>query len=570
MALELRDLLFILLAAGVVAVVMQRLRLALIPAYLVAGAIIGPGGWGLVSSPQSVASISDLALILLLFSVGLNTDFAAVRHRWKQMLAVGVASTIAAILVLWPLGLLAGWTWGAALAIAIAFSNSSTAVVIRILQDRRELHTADGRLSFGVLLIQDFMAIGGLMALPALAALAGATAAGGSQNRSPLSAMGLGGAAQAGIAALAVGLMIVIGRFVLPRLLLEAARARSSEAITVVSTAAALGAAGLTQAIGLSPALGAFVGGFLLSSTPFRHQLSGQVVPLRDLFAAVFFTAIGMAVDLPTAVDKAHVILLIAGAVIAIKAVAISVGCWVCGATGHLSAKVGLTLAEAGEFSLVIIGVAASLGLLPPDVTVTAVAVVIVSLVITPLLLRLARTSDRWLPDIDPPPWAPSTQSNEAHRTPHDHSEAAKRPTRVIIAGYGLVGRVVSDELTAKGALVTIVDLNPQTVQTQSRLGRRVVFGDVSNPEVLESIDIEHADALVLTIPDEDSVLRACQAARKANPGIFIIARTNYVSKGMVATGLGANTVIIEELATAQSMETAIGEFLQSLGADKA
>jgi len=560
----LQELLIILAAAGIVALAMQRLRLAIIPAYLIAGAAIGPGGWGLISSPDSVASISELAIVLLLFGIGLHTDIGILRYGWQRAVIVGMVSTIASTLVMWPVGVMAGMTAPSALAIAMALAMSSTAVVLRILQDRRELHTPDGRLAFSTLLIQDFLAIAAMLAIPALASWNGSRVVAEGAKAGSMSAgelLAQFGAALAGIAAI-----VILGKIVLPRLLHEAAKQKSSEAMMVVSIAAALGAAGLTAVIGLSPALGAFLGGFLLSSTPFRHQLSGQLVPLRDLFSAVFFTAIGMQVQLPTVADYWYMILAFTAVVLVLKFLTISVSCWAAGATGNVAVKVGVTLAQAGEFSLVLIGVAAAenLGLLSQTATGFAVSIIVLSLMVTPLMMSLGRWLDHRLPRLPTAPWCRGQARDPSETIAGGaESESGKpRKRHVIIAGYGLVGRVVSDNLSARGASVTIVDLNPQTVQTQSRLGRHILFGDISNPDVLESAGIHEADALILTIPDEDHVLRACQTARKTNPNVVIIARTNYVSKGMIATGLGANHVVIEELATAESMEQAIGQLL--------
>lgn len=558
----LKELLIILAAAGIVALAMQRLRLAIIPAYLIAGAAIGPGGWGLISSPDSVASISELAIVLLLFGIGLHTDIGVLRYGWKRAVIVGTVSTVASALVMWPVGVLAGMSAPSALAVGLALSMSSTAVVLRILQERRELHTPDGRLSFSTLLIQDFIAIAAMLAIPALASWNGTRVVAEGAKPEAMSAGGLltqFGAALAGIAAI-----VILGKIVLPRLLHEAAKQKSSEAMMVVSIAAALGAAGLTAVIGLSPALGAFLGGFLLSSTPFRHQLSGQLVPLRDLFSAVFFTAIGMQVELPTVADYWYMILAFTLVMLVLKFATIAVSCWVAGVTGNVAVKVGVTLAQAGEFSLVLVGVASaqSLGLLSQTATGFTVSIIVLSLMVTPLMMSLGRWLDHHLPPLPVPPWSRG-QTMDPSETITGAGETGKpRRRHVIIAGYGLVGRVVSDNLAARGASVTIVDLNPQTVQTQSRLGRHILFGDISNPDVLESAGIHEADALILTIPDEDHVLRACQTARKTNPNVVIIARTNYVSKGMIATGLGANHVVIEELATAESMEKAIADLL--------
>ncbi len=572
------DLIIILTAAGIVSVVMHRLRLAIIPAYLLAGAIIGPGGLGLVGSPDRVATIADLALILLLFGIGLHMDLAVLRADLWRLIASGVAAMAGCTLLLWPPALLLGASAPGALIIAIALAMSSTAVVLRIIQDRRELHLPDGRLSFAILIMQDLAAIFALLMIPPLARW---NIAPGPGADSHMVGASLGMAQQfllsGALAVTGVALIVVVGRFLLPRLLLEAARQRSGEAMMVVSTAAALGAAGLTQYVGLSPALGAFLGGFLLCSTPVRHQLAGQVGTIRDLFSAVFFTAIGMSLSFTDLFG--HLPLVLGGAlvILAAKALATALACWCTGWTGNLSIKVGLTLSQAGEFSIVVLSSALAVGgenagLIDKETMGLVIAMIVITLMATPAVLNAAKALDAKMKPIPALRWKRlrSTTTSPAMAappqrdagTPAGETTGKPRPRRVIVAGYGLVGRVVSDYLSAHGAVVTIIELNPATVKTQARLGRSIVFGDVSNPEVLESAGVHDADALILTIPDEDRVLGACHVARQTNAGIFIVARTSYVSKGMTASTLGANEVIIEELATAEAMERLVARVI--------
>lgn len=572
------DLIIILAAAGCIAVAMHRLRLAIIPAYLLAGAIIGPGGLGFVGSPDRVATIADLALILLLFGIGLHMDLAVLRADLWRLIASGVAAMTLCALLLWPLALGLGVSTLGALVIAIALAMSSTAVVLRIIQDRRELHMPDGRLSIAILIMQDLAAIVALLMIPPLARWNSAPGAGAGSQAVGAS---LGTAQQfllsGVIAVTGVALIVVVGRFLLPRLLLEAARQRSGEAMMVVSTAAALGAAGLTSAVGLSPALGAFLGGFLLCSTPVRHQLAGQVATIRDLFSAVFFTAIGMSLSVADLMSHLPLILGGAAVILTVKSFATALACWLTGWTGNLSIKVGLTLSQAGEFSIVVLSSAlavsgGSAGLIDKETMGLVLAMIVITLMATPAVLNGAKTLDaklRPLPALRrfrrgraTAPGIKATPAPSDSGAPASGADPKPRPRRVIIAGYGLVGRVVSDYLSAHGAVVTIIELNPATVKAQARLGRSVVFGDVSNPEVLESAGVHEADALILTIPDEDRVLRACHVARQTNAGIFIVARTSYVSKGMTASTLGANEVIIEELATAEAMERLVARVI--------
>lgn len=558
-----KDLLIILAAAGFVAVMMYRVRLAIIPAYLLTGAMIGPGGLGFVKSAERVQTIADLAIILLLFGIGLHMDVSLMRSSMTRLLASGAGAVVACTLALWPLSMLLGVSAPTALTIAIALAMSSTAVVLRIIQDRRELSQPDGRLAFGILIFQDMAAVVALLMIPPLARWNGrahfddTTSAMGA-TLPPTEHFLLSGV----VAVSSITFIILAGRFVLPKLLFEAARQKSSEALTVVSIAAALGAAGVTQMVGLSPALGAFLGGFLLSSTPFRHQLAGQVATIRDLFSAVFFTAIGMAVSIESVLPNLWVVVLGALLLMLAKTLMIALACWLAGSSGNLAIKVGLTLAQAGEFSIVVLSAATLASgdgpaLVDGQTMGLVIAMIVLTLMATPAVMNGAKALDARLKPIPAPPWVHQSRQPRPvpPGAPESPGESKPRPKSVIVAGFGLVGRVVADNLALNGASITIVEMNPATVKTQSRLGRNIVFGDVSDPEVLESAGIHEADALILTIPDDERVLRACHVARHANPTIFIVARTSYVSKGMLATNLGANEVVIEELATAESME---------------
>ncbi len=552
------DLLIVLAVAAVVAVAMQRLRLAVIPAYLITGAIVGPNAAGLLRTDSSLDAISNLAIILLLFGIGLQLHLPARRRDALPTLLVGVAAVALCVLLGWPVAAIFGLSPPAALAVAMALSLSSTAVVLRIIVERRELHHTSGRLAFAILIIQDLAVPLMLVALPALARWEG-VAPPEEQADLSLARVLLNGAARFG----GVLGLVLVGRWVLPRLLHEAARGRSGEVMLIISIAAAMGMAAATYALGFSHELGAFLAGFTLSATPFRHQLSGQIGPARDLFVAVFFTTVGMALD-PRALAEYWWLILIAGAVMsAIKTIAIGGAAWALGASAPVAVVVGLSLAQAGEFSLVLLESAGDQNLLSADAIAITVAIVVVSLIITPAMIWASRRVAPRMAWLRTAPWMQSSSlSREAREValPSEAPGGGERALRVIIGGYGPVGRAVADRLQAGGAEIVIVEMNPATVRTQTELGRSIVFGDISTEEVLEHAGVSSADALVLTIPDDQAVLRACQTARRLAPDIFIAARTDYMGRGLLAHSLGANHVTVEELVTAEAMQKAVVE----------
>lgn len=545
------DVLAIMSAAALVALLLRPFRAVTIPGYLIAGALIGPYAFHVVQRPEQSAGVWQFATVLLMFTIGLHLDVGgagATRGGLIPTLGVGAVSTVLVVLVAWPLALLFGLSAPAALAVAMAVSLSSTAVVLRILEERRELHRTHGRIAFGVLLIQDLLALAMMAAVPMLSKwtqggklpLPGAS--GVTDLTTPLQHI-------AGIA-----LLIVVGRFVFPRLLQMAAW--SGETLLVVSAAMALGAAVATAAMGFSPELGAFLAGFLLAGTPFRYQLAGQLVPLRDLFLAVFFTALGLKLPLRDIAPGWWIVLLGVGGLAIVKTLITGFVAWAWGATAPVAIYAALAMFQGGEFSLVLLAQQAEGGVLNSQQASYAIAIVVLSLMLTPATMGWGRRLAEWFQFIPPAPWLRRSSLRDAPAEENEVAadDAAPHPSLAIIAGFGPVGRAVADTLERQGVRIVIVELNPRTVEKQHGLGRTIVYGDASNREVMERAGVARAEAVILTMPDEESVLRSCRIIRLLHPDIFIAARVNMLSKGLQAMQLGADHTVVEEMATAEAM----------------
>ncbi len=556
------DLLIVLSIAGLLALVMQRMRLALVPAYLIAGAVIGPN-----LQLENVEELTHLAIILLLFGIGLELDISSLRRGLGRMIQAGLGSCVLTVVVGWPVAMAFGLSAPAALAISMAFAISSTAVVLRIIAARRELRRRSGRLSFAILVIQDVLVLAMLALLPALSGWAGPGAAAAVDASAPqITQPWLWYVGDAAIKVLGVGALVVVGKALLPTILRESLRGRRLEVMMLVGLAAALGAAVAAEKIGFSLEMGAFLAGFVLSGTPFRHQLSGQVGPLRDIFSALFFTTIGMKLQPEVLIEGWWVIALSVVILIVLKTTIIAGVCWSLGAMAGTAITVGLSLAQAGEFSLILLGEAGEEGLLADDVTAVAIAIVVVSLIVTPGLAAIGRWLGHRASGVSHAPWVRSSLFGD---TPDEKASPDGDLTHIVIGGFGPIGRRIADELDRQKVSYTLIELNPDTVKEQLRRRRSVVFGDVANLRVLESAGIGHADALVLTVPDEDAVLRACAVARRRCPGIFIAARTGLVSKSKAASRIGANSVIVDELATAEAMLQVVLDRLSPAAADE-
>ncbi|USO00174.1 MAG: cation:proton antiporter [Phycisphaeraceae bacterium] len=534
----------VLAVAGLTALVMGRAGIAAIPAFLIAGAVAGPHALGLVGSAEDLGAISELAIILLLFGIGMHIEPGELRHGSTRLIIVGLASIAACVLLLWPAAMAFGVEWAGALALALALSVSSTAVVLRRLMRRRELHQPPGRLALAVLIVQDLAVPVLLIAIDTL----GRIHAGDQAEASTLAIVGRGALSVIGAAALVVG-----GRLVLPRLLRQASLVGSDEVMLTLGVAAAIGAALATSALGFSHELGAFLAGLVLGGTPFKHQIGALMGPARDFFLAVFFTTLGMAVD-PAPLAELWPAVLIGGALmLVIKSIAIGVSSWALWGTGLVAATAGLTLAQAGEFSLILLDSSSDAGLIDEHTKAAAVAIVVISLVLTPVPIMLVRVLRPWLERVGPPPWR-RAGAGEASEPEEDGA------IRVIIGGFGPIGRVAADHLQKAGVRTTVIELNEKTVRSHAQKGCRFIFGDVSHAEVLDSAGVRGADALILTVPDDEANLRACRIARSMNGEMCIVVRMNHLGKALEAKNLGADATVVEEVAAAQAMERVVIE----------
>lgn len=558
------DLVIVMGVAAVVAWVFQVVRIDAIPGYLIAGVLIGPHALGLIPGGETIDQISSIAIILLMAGIGMHMDLTVMRRGLVHIMAIGAISTLGVLFVTWGLLALTPLDVQSALAVAMGVSMSSTAVFVRIVQQRRESRSLHARVGLGVAIVQDLFAVLYLALIPVLARWKTGIApeeAGwfeGMPRWVEVAARGMLGVA-------GVFLMVLLGRYLLPRAMRIVARSGSNELVLIVSGAVAFGAAVITTKLGFSPEMGAFIAGFLLAGTPYRFQLAGQLAPVRDVLMAVFFTAVGLRIAPGIVLENWWVVLLGVGMLMSLKVVTIGGSGWLQGMTASGALLTSIYLANAGEFTLVLASQALETGVISEHTMGVLTGVVVCTLIISPMLVRPAHEWGHRLSTVRlarVPRITPLTET-----APDNADEPVPvAPAHVIIAGFGPVGRALADRLLTKGVPFTVVELNPRTVERQSGLGRRVVYGDITNSEVLESAGIRDADAVVITIPDSEIMLRAVQAIRRVAPMVFIAVRTGYLSGKVQAMQLGADHVTVEEIATAVAMEQEVMEALTRRG----
>jgi CPA2 family monovalent cation:H+ antiporter-2 len=552
------SLLALTATAALVATIFRRLKLEAIPGFLLAGVLVGPV-LGIVRDADSIEQITHLATILLMFGIGLQLEVDAIRRGMLPILAIGAVSTVAFVVGGTPIGLAFDNTLPQSIAINLAFAMSSTALLLRVLQERREVKATVGRLCIGISIVQDLFSVIALALLPGIARWAAAAATDAQPTPSgPSPLLDLAKSAAIGVGGITV--LILAGRYLLPRAMHMVARTGSTELVLVFSAAVALAAAIGASAVGFSPEMGAFLAGFMLATTPYKQQLTGQFAPMRDLLMPIFFTVVGLKVDLPSLASGWGQVVMGTIALLTVKSMLISIAAWALGASASLAILAGLYLSQAGEFSLVILSQAATQDIITPQSQARLIAIVILTLIISPMLVEPAHKLAHLAQHIRPAPWirrSPLRESRDRTRAQTEdgveivtHAE----PPLALIAGFGPVGRDIAEKLRSKGWRIAIIELNPSTVHRQTELGRSILYGDVTNPEVLEAAGISEAAAFILTIPDHESAVAATRLARAANTSVYIAVRAAYLSYAIQAREAGADDVTIEEVATATIM----------------
>ena len=503
--------------------VFERLRLPAIAGFLVMGALVGPGGLGLIGQPDRVRALAELGVVFLLFEIGLELPLERLRKLWRPALFGGGLQVVATLLCVTFIGTTMGLDLPAALVMGGLVAMSSTALVMGLLSRRGEIDAPQGQLAVGILLFQDLCVVPLLLGVSILAA----------NSSGDIADVALGLARS--LAELVAFFLVAL--FAFPYLLDRAARVRSREVFTMVALLAVVGSAVFAERIGLTLAVGAFTGGLVLSASPYAHQLFAEVVPLRGVLLGVFFTAVGMLFDPEVALENAAgvtayfvcVVVLKAGFIAVIVAFALGQGV-------RLGVLTGLALAQTGEFSFVLAAAASDAGLLDAGLRQVFVAGSIATLVATPFLVGVAPRVARFL-------------DRRAERTPKRGSDDVVEVFRnhVILVGFGLAGQNLARVLKARGIAYAALDSNAGSVAASRSRGEPVFYGDATRHSILQRIGIADARLIAVAISDPIGTSQVVALARSLAPEIPICARTRYVLEVDELERAGATNVVAEE-----------------------
>lgn len=526
-------------AAGVA--VFARLGLPTIAGFLAMGALVGPGALGL-ADPAQVRDLAQLGVVFLLFEIGLELPFDRVRDTWREAVSAGALQVVLTVAIVAGGASALGVATPVALVLGALVAMSSTALVIGLLAERAEADAPHGRIAVGVCLFQDLCIVPFLIALPVLAGRAGSTP--GDVAFSVAKLVG-------GLAVLAVA-----ARALVPRLLDAVASLRSRDLFGVVALLLVVGSAVIAEELGLTLAVGAFLGGIVASSSPYAHQLFAEVVPLRGALLALFFTAVGMLLDPRAALEAWPLVLGYVVAVVAVKTLVVAlVVATLLRRGAAIGLRAGLTLAQTGEFSFVLATEAGVLGLLPDALSQVFVAGSVATLVATPFLVRAA-------------PWlssrlASAGETSEAGASAHE--AFADLDGHALLVGFGMTGRNVARALQGAGIPCVAVDTNPHTVREATARGERIVFGDATREPLLRRLGLPRARQVVVALSDPAATLEVVVLARRLAPEARILARTHFVANVDALAAAGANVVVAEEFEATIDL---IGEALRAARID--
>ncbi len=507
----------VLLAAAVIAVpLFRRYGLSAVLGYLVAGIIVGPWALGLIRGPHEVLRFSEIGVVFLLFVIGLELQPSRLWALRRPIFGTGSVQVALTTLVLTLLALAFGLPPVTALIAGFGLSMSSTAFVLQMLTERKELGTSQGRTSFAILLFQDLAVIPALVVLRVLYQPSG----------------------HGGLSALLIPVVVIAGLFLVGRYLLRPffrliATFGIPETFSAAALLVVLGSGMALESVGLSMSLGAFLAGVLLADSEYRHELEASIDPFEGLLLGLFFVAVGMTTNLGLAIRHPLEVIGLTLGLLAVKGMLLFIVGRAFKLTPKAARALAFTLPQGGEFAFVLFSLATSVGLLPQSTSDLLILIVAFSMALTPLLTLVnTRLIDPWLERSNPPAF--------------DRIDEPGNP--VIIAGFGRFGQIVARVLRIRRIPFTALEISSEQVDFVRRFGSKIYYGDASKPELLRAAGAADARIFVLAIDNVEASMRAAKVVRHNFPNLTIYARARNRYHAHLLMELGVTHIVRETL----------------------
>lgn len=528
----------------------QRLKLPVILGFLATGMIFGPHAVGLARAGEEIEVLSEIGVVLLLFIIGLEFSIKSLMSIKRIVLLGGLLQVGLTIIGTAGAAVLLGVETNAAVFMGFLFALSSTAIVLKMIQEKGLMKTPQGRIALGILIFQDIIVVPMMLLTPILA---------GEADNVWLD-----------LAILAVKFMLVIlmvfflARYLVPRLLHEIARTRSRELFLITIIVICFSVAYVTSLMGLSLALGAFMAGLCISESEYSHQATGLIIPFREIFTSFFFVSIGMLFDLTFLFEHFLPILGIAAGVFALKFLVLAVSVKFLKYPLKTGFVVGLTLFQVGEFAFILATVGMTNGLLAEEMYQYFLAVSIITMAATPFTMAYA---ERIAGKMMRSPIGRLEIDNVTEKSGYDESYIESLKSHLIIIGYGVNGR--NTALTAKQAEIpyVIVDMNPDSVREARAEGEPILYGDASNDHILEQLNVHKARVAVVAISDHDEAVTIISNMRMLCKSVHIIARCATVAQSEELLHAGASEAVSEKFETSvEVFARTLNQFLVDTG----
>jgi CPA2 family monovalent cation:H+ antiporter-2 len=543
----LEELAVIAVLAVVVTVALSRLRLPTVAGLLAAGAIVGPYGAGLVGARETIGVLAEIGVVLLLFSIGLEFSFARVRDVFRHAAIGGAVQVVLTIVAVAGVALAVGEPLPRAVFWGFVFALSSTAIVLRALTERRELSAPHGRFIVATLIFQDLCVVPMVLIVPILG--------GGSEGAALEIARALG------LAALVVAAMLIVARWLVPRALALVAASRSREVFLLAILAICIGTAWLTSLAGLSVALGAFLGGMIVSDTEYGHRAVGDVLPLKDAFVSVFFVSLGMLFDPRVVVEQPLLVGLLLAGFVTLKGLVATIAALVMRFPARVAWLAGAGLAQFGEFGFVLTDLGVDAGVLDPALVRPLLAAGVASMFLAPLIVRAAphvTAGERLL--------APLERLTGVRSIDEADEEGAELSGHVVIVGAGLAGRAAANALAVLDMRCVVLELDARLVRDLRAEGLAIYYADATSEEALRHAHLAKARLLVVLIDDPIGAERVVVTANRVAPDVPVIIRAHYLREAPQLETIGASMVVAEEVEGAIEV---IGRMLRAVEAPR-
>jgi CPA2 family monovalent cation:H+ antiporter-2 len=536
----LTDILIIFSLSVAVLYICHRLNIPTIVGFLISGLLAGPHGLALIGAVNEVEILAEIGVVLLLFTIGIELSFAKLQKIKKAVLMGGSIQVVLTILVTFVVARQLGFGLGESIFLGFLISLSSTAIVLKLIQERAEVDSSHGQTTLGILIFQDIIIVAMILATPLLSSVKAI------QGESLIFLLfkGIG----------VILLVIVSARWIVPRVLYQIAKTRNREVFLLSIFVICLAVAWATSSAGFSLSIGAFLAGLIISESEYGQEALSNVLPFRDVFTSFFFISIGMLLNIGFLFEQSVLILLIAFGVLIIKSIIAGLAAILLGLPLRTSILVGLALCQVGEFSFILSESGIEHGILDENSYQMFLAVSVLTMLVTPFIIvfspRLADTILR-LPIPDKLKIGFSPVLETITKAKRDH---------LVIIGFGLNGRNIARAARAAGIPYVIIEINPDTVKSERAKGEPIYYGDATGETILKHANIKDARVVVSVINDHVANRRIVELVRRLNPKAYLVSRTRHVNEVKPLYELGADEVVPEEFETSIEIFTRVLE----------